>query len=61
MLRLEEYQVKCYGSALPEESVEVLGRMEVSPEVACKLLRWVAEYAERCGYTLSEIAEYGEG
>lgn len=66
MLRLEEYQVRCRETALPARTMSELASdieggdlPEIIAEQLGDVLRWVAAYAERIGYTLSEIAEGG--
>ena len=69
MIRLEEFQVKCYERECPERSVtEVAQELEnkvngidVDKEEVADSLRdmlvYVAKFADKIGYTLGEVAE----
>lgn len=69
MIRLEEFQVKCYERKYPERSVtEVAQELEdkvngtdVDKEEVADSLRdmlvYVAKFADKIGYTLGEVAE----
>ena len=69
MIRLEEFQVKCYERECPERSVtEVAQELEdkvngidVDKEEVADSLRdmlvYVAKFAYKIGYTLGEVAE----
>ena len=69
MIRLEEFQVKCYERECPERSVtevaqeledKVNGIVVDTEEVADSLrdmLVYVAKFADKIGYTLGEVAE----
>ena len=69
MIRLEEFQVKCYERECPERSVtEVAQELEdkvngidVDKEAVADLLRdmlvYVAKFADKIGYTLGAVAE----
>ena len=69
MIRLEEFQVKCYERKCPERSVtEVAQELEdkvngidVDKEEVADSLRdmlvYVAKFADKIGYTLGEVAE----
>ena len=69
MMRLEEFQVKCYERECPERSVtevaqeledKVNGIVVDTEEVADSLrdmLVYVAKFADKIGYTLGEVAE----
>lgn len=69
MIRLEEFQVKCYERECPERSItEVAQELEdkvndtdVDKEEVADSLRdmlvYVAKFADRIGYTLGEVAE----
>ena len=69
MIRLEEFQVKCYERKCPERSVtevaqeledKVNGIVVDKEEVADSLrdmLVYVAKFADKIGYTLGEVAE----
>ena len=69
MIRLEEFQVKCYERECPERSVTEVAQeledkvdgTEVDKEVVADSLRdmlvYVAKFADKIGYTLGEVAE----
>ena len=69
MIRLEEFQVKCYERECPERSItEVAQELEdkvngidVNKEEVADSLRdmlvYVAKFADKIGYTLGEVAE----
>lgn len=69
MIRLEEFQVKCYERECPERSItEVAQELEdkvndtdVDKEEVADSLRdmlvYVAKFADKIGYTLGEVAE----
>lgn len=65
MIRLEEFQVKCYERKYPERSItEVAQELEdigEDKEKVADLLRdmlvYVAKFADKIGYTLGEVAE----
>ena len=65
MIRLEEFQVKCYERKYPERSItEVAQELEdigEDKEKVADLLRdmlvYVAKLADKIGYTLGEVAE----
>ena len=65
MIRLEEFQVKCYEREYPERSItEVAQELEdigEDKEKVADLLRdmlvYVAKFADKIGYTLGEVAE----
>ena len=73
MIRLEEFQVKCYERECPERSVTEVAQFledkvngivvftdEGKEEVADALrdmLVYVSKFADRIGYTLGEVAE----
>ena len=69
MIRLEEFQVKCYERECPERSLtEVAQELEdkvngidVDKEEVADSLRdmlvYVAKFADKIGYTLGEVAE----
>ena len=69
MIRLEEFQVKCYERECPERSItevaqeledKVNGIVVDTEEVADSLrdmLVYVAKFADKIGYTLGEVAE----
>lgn len=65
MIRLEEFQVKCYERKYPERSItevaqELADIGEDKEKVADSLrdmLVYVAKFADKIGYTLGEVAE----
>ena len=69
MIRLEEFQVKCYERECPERSVTEVAQeledkvngTEVDKEAVADSLRdmlvYVAKFADKIGYTLGEVAE----
>lgn len=65
MIRLEEFQVKCYERKYPERSItEVAQELEDIGEDKEKvadslrdMLVYVAKFADKIGYTLGEVAE----
>lgn len=65
MIRLEEFQVKCYERKYPERSItEVAQELEDIGEDKEKvadslrdMLVYVAKLADKIGYTLGEVAE----
>lgn len=65
MIRLEEFQVKCYEREYPERSItEVAQELEDIGEDKEKvadslrdMLVYVAKLADKIGYTLGEVAE----
>lgn len=69
MIRLEEFQVKCYERECPERSVTEVAQeledkvngTEVDKEEIADSLRdmlvYVAKFADKIGYTLGEVAE----
>ena len=69
MIRLEEFQVKCYERECPERSITEVAReledkvngIDVDKEEVADSLRdmlvYVAKFADKIGYTLVEVAE----
>ena len=69
MIRLEEFQVKCYERECPERSITEVAReledkvngIDVNKEEVADSLRdmlvYVAKFADKIGYTLGEVAE----
>ena len=69
MIRLEEFQVKCYERECPERSITEVARkledkvngIDVDKEEVADSLRdmlvYVAKFADKIGYTLGEVAE----
>lgn len=69
MIRLEEFQVKCYERECPERSITEVAQeledkvngTEVDKEEVADSLRdmlvYVAKFADKIGYTLGEVAE----
>ena len=69
MIRLEEFQVKCYERECPERSITEVAQeledkvngLDVDKEEVADSLRdmlvYVAKFADKIGYTLGEVAE----
>ena len=69
MIRLEEFQVKCYERECPERSITEVAQgledkvngIDVDKEEVADSLRdmlvYVAKFADKIGYTLGEVAE----